>query len=241
MEYISYSAKHTPIDSDSSPVFPARYLRSLAPPPTRPADERHGQRAHPADRNPSPPQHGRRSAPRPASDRTLTARTEAWQDVPLAPPDSIFQLTAAYKADKFEKKVNLGVGAYRDDADKPWVLPSVRKVPSPLPSSMRDRPVADARDRRRSASSRTRRSTTSTCRSRGSPRSRARPRASSSARTRPRSRRAASRACRRSRARARTTSARSSSRASTRGRARPRSSSATLPGVRLSRYGGGRG
>ncbi|KAF5365789.1 hypothetical protein D9758_003244 [Tetrapyrgos nigripes] len=31
-------------------------------------------------------------------------------------------------ADPFEKKVNLGVGAYRDDNDKPWVLPVVRKA-----------------------------------------------------------------------------------------------------------------
>lgn len=41
---------------------------------------------------------------------------------------SIFQLTAAYKADKFDKKVNLGVGAYRDNNGKPWVLPVVKKV-----------------------------------------------------------------------------------------------------------------
>jgi aspartate aminotransferase len=41
---------------------------------------------------------------------------------------SIFKLTASYKADTFEKKVNLGVGAYRDNDDKPWVLPVVRKV-----------------------------------------------------------------------------------------------------------------
>ncbi|KAG6814303.1 hypothetical protein H0H92_013428 [Tricholoma furcatifolium] len=37
-------------------------------------------------------------------------------------------LTASYKADTFEKKVNLGVGAYRDDDNKPWVLPVVRKA-----------------------------------------------------------------------------------------------------------------
>jgi aspartate aminotransferase len=53
---------------------------------------------------------------------------ELWQEVPLAPPDSIFKLTAAYKADTFGKKVNLGVGAYRDDDSKPWVLPVVKKV-----------------------------------------------------------------------------------------------------------------
>lgn len=53
---------------------------------------------------------------------------ELWKNVPLAPPDSIFKLTAAYKADKFAQKVNLGVGAYRDDDNKPWVLPVVRKA-----------------------------------------------------------------------------------------------------------------
>jgi len=36
-----------------------------------------------------------------------------FDDVPLAPLDSIFQLTASYKADTYDKKVNLGVGAYR--------------------------------------------------------------------------------------------------------------------------------
>ncbi|KAF8212352.1 aspartate aminotransferase [Mycena galopus ATCC 62051] len=51
-----------------------------------------------------------------------------WQSVPLAPPDSIFQLTAAYKEDKFPQKVNLGVGAYRDDDNKPWILPVVKEA-----------------------------------------------------------------------------------------------------------------
>jgi aspartate aminotransferase len=51
-----------------------------------------------------------------------------WQDLPLAPPDSLFKLTAAYKVDTSPQKVNLGVGAYRDDNNKPWVLPVVKKV-----------------------------------------------------------------------------------------------------------------
>ncbi|RHZ81187.1 hypothetical protein Glove_123g209 [Diversispora epigaea] len=54
--------------------------------------------------------------------------TSSFQDVPLAPPDVIFHLTAQYKADTFQHKVNLGVGAYRDDSGKPWVLPVVKKV-----------------------------------------------------------------------------------------------------------------
>jgi aspartate aminotransferase len=34
----------------------------------------------------------------------------------------------AYQADTYPNKVNLGVGAYRDDDNKPWVLPVVKKV-----------------------------------------------------------------------------------------------------------------
>jgi aspartate aminotransferase len=49
-----------------------------------------------------------------------------WAQVPQGPPDAILGITEAFKADKFEKKINLGVGAYRDDQGKPYVLPSVR-------------------------------------------------------------------------------------------------------------------
>lgn len=58
----------------------------------------------------------------------MTASAETWEGVPQAPPDSIFKLTAAYKEDTFPQKINLGVGAYRDDNDKPWVLPVVKKA-----------------------------------------------------------------------------------------------------------------
>ncbi|CAL1704934.1 unnamed protein product [Somion occarium] len=58
----------------------------------------------------------------------MSVQAESWHGVPQAPPDSIFKLTAAYKEDTFPQKINLGVGAYRDDEDKPWVLPVVKKV-----------------------------------------------------------------------------------------------------------------
>jgi aspartate aminotransferase len=48
--------------------------------------------------------------------------------VPQAPEDPLFGLVRAYKADTFEKKVDLGVGAYRDNNAKPYVLPVVKKV-----------------------------------------------------------------------------------------------------------------
>jgi aspartate aminotransferase len=37
-------------------------------------------------------------------------------------------VTEAFKADVNPKKMNLGVGAYRDDKNKPYVLESVRKA-----------------------------------------------------------------------------------------------------------------
>ncbi|KAJ3014052.1 hypothetical protein NUW54_g1405 [Trametes sanguinea] len=57
---------------------------------------------------------------RPLTSLSSTRSLERWEAVPLAPPDSIFKLTAAYKADTHPNKVNLGVGAYRDDDNKPW-------------------------------------------------------------------------------------------------------------------------
>ena len=46
----------------------------------------------------------------------------------MGPPDVILGISEAYKKDTDSKKVNLGVGAYRDDEGKPYILPSVRKV-----------------------------------------------------------------------------------------------------------------
>lgn len=51
-----------------------------------------------------------------------------WSAVPLGPPDAILGITEAFKADPAPEKINLGVGAYRDEAGKPYVLSCVRKV-----------------------------------------------------------------------------------------------------------------
>ncbi|CZR64793.1 probable aspartate aminotransferase, cytoplasmic [Phialocephala subalpina] len=48
--------------------------------------------------------------------------------VPQAPEDPLFGLMAAYRADTDDKKVDLGIGAYRDNNAKPWVLPVVHKA-----------------------------------------------------------------------------------------------------------------
>ncbi|KAM4599773.1 aspartate aminotransferase, cytoplasmic isoform 1-T1 [Fundulus diaphanus] len=49
-------------------------------------------------------------------------------EVPLAAPVAVFKLTQDFNNDPFPNKVNLGVGAYRTDEGKPWVLPVVKKV-----------------------------------------------------------------------------------------------------------------
>ena len=46
----------------------------------------------------------------------------------MGPPDAILGVTEAFKRDSNPDKINLGVGAYRDDNGKPFVLPSVKKV-----------------------------------------------------------------------------------------------------------------
>lgn len=48
--------------------------------------------------------------------------------VPAAPEDPLFGLMKAYREDPSEKKVDLGIGAYRDNNAKPWILPVVKKV-----------------------------------------------------------------------------------------------------------------
>lgn len=46
----------------------------------------------------------------------------------MAPADPILSLTVGFKNDKFDQKVNLGVGAYRDENGKPFVFPVVKKA-----------------------------------------------------------------------------------------------------------------
>jgi hypothetical protein len=51
-----------------------------------------------------------------------------WSHVEQAPPDPILGVAEAFKADPAEKKVNLGIGAYRDEMGKPWVLECVKQA-----------------------------------------------------------------------------------------------------------------
>lgn len=46
----------------------------------------------------------------------------------MGPEDPILGVSVAFNKDTDPKKINLGVGAYRDDNGKPFVLESVREV-----------------------------------------------------------------------------------------------------------------
>ena len=51
-----------------------------------------------------------------------------WGHIEAAPPDPILGLSEAFKKETNPQKVLLGLGAFRDDAGKPYILPSVRRA-----------------------------------------------------------------------------------------------------------------
>ncbi|GME83829.1 unnamed protein product [Ambrosiozyma monospora] len=51
------------------------------------------------------------------------------------PPDPLFGLKARYVEDPRTDKIDLGIGAYRDNNGKPWILPSVRLAENLLQNS----------------------------------------------------------------------------------------------------------
>ena len=58
--------------------------------------------------------------------------TRSWSTVPQAPADPILGVAEAFRADASPDKINLGIGAYRDNSGAPWVLPSVRAAEGKL-------------------------------------------------------------------------------------------------------------
>ena len=60
----------------------------------------------------------------------------------MGPPDPILGVTEAFKKDSNPNKMNLGVGAYRDDQGKPFVLPSVRKAEEKILTSLMNKEYA---------------------------------------------------------------------------------------------------
>lgn len=55
-----------------------------------------------------------------------------YANLPVAPPDAILNTATAFKADTSPNKVNLGIGAYRTEEGKPYILPVVRKIEEEL-------------------------------------------------------------------------------------------------------------
>ncbi|KAI1889970.1 hypothetical protein AGOR_G00168390 [Albula goreensis] len=62
-----------------------------------------------------------------------------WSEVQMGPPDPILGVTEAFKRDTNSKKMNLGVGAYRDDQGKPYVLSCVRKAEAQIAAKKLDK------------------------------------------------------------------------------------------------------
>lgn len=48
-----------------------------------------------------------------------------WDRLPFLPEDEVFHTNELYIASQHPDKVNLGIGVYRTDTGKPWLLPSV--------------------------------------------------------------------------------------------------------------------
>jgi aspartate aminotransferase len=59
---------------------------------------------------------------------------QQWSHVEMGPPDPILGITVAFKKDTNPGKMNLGVGAYRDDNGQPFVLECVKKASAKLES-----------------------------------------------------------------------------------------------------------
>lgn len=53
---------------------------------------------------------------------------DAWAKVQKGPEDPILGVTVAFNKDTSPNKINLGVGAYRDDNNKPFILNAVKQV-----------------------------------------------------------------------------------------------------------------
>ena len=59
---------------------------------------------------------------------TSSSTASPWSSYEMGPLDPIIGLNETYNKDDFPLKQIVGVGAYRDGAGKPYMLPSVRKA-----------------------------------------------------------------------------------------------------------------
>ena len=63
---------------------------------------------------------------------TMSAGDSYLSKVPMGPPDAILGIAQDFVASTAPGKVNVAIGAYRDDEGKPWVLPAVRAAEAKL-------------------------------------------------------------------------------------------------------------
>jgi aspartate aminotransferase len=56
------------------------------------------------------------------------ATFSTWTSLTAAPPDPILGLNEAFKKETNPHKVLLGMGVYRDDNNKPFILNCIRKA-----------------------------------------------------------------------------------------------------------------
>jgi len=65
---------------------------------------------------------------RPLGTRTFATGNSIFKNMEMAPADPILGLNVAFKQDTHPNKQLLGMGAYRDDAGKPFILDCVKKA-----------------------------------------------------------------------------------------------------------------
>ena len=59
---------------------------------------------------------------------TSAGNTKTFNGRILSPPDAIFGIVANFKKDEDKRKVDVSVGAYRDDNGNPVILEAVKKA-----------------------------------------------------------------------------------------------------------------
>lgn len=73
---------------------------------------------------------------------TTRAALSTWAKTPAGPPDPILGISEAFKRDTDPRKINLGVGAYRDGNGRPYVLPAVREAEARVVAAKLDKEYA---------------------------------------------------------------------------------------------------
>lgn len=58
----------------------------------------------------------------------MSSKLSIWKTIPKQPIDKVLYFNQLYNEDPRTEKVNLTVGAYRDNQGKPWDLPCVKQA-----------------------------------------------------------------------------------------------------------------